>query len=123
MADVNYIGGDNSLGADNNYETTQSAAPKVARCLLAVYREIDGTPFGNKGWEYIKRKGDTLESREKFRRFCLEAIEPLVRLGLIADPEVTIGDAIMTGGRQVFVSFLDVASNTRPTVAFTAWGK
>jgi hypothetical protein len=121
MPDVNYIGGDNSIASTGNYATTTSAVPKVLRLLTCEYREIDGLPFGNRGWSAGRGATTTAEEREVFTRHCYAALLPLVNAGLIADLVITVVLAAK-GTVGVQVEFRDVPAGISETISIAPWG-
>lgn len=123
MADVNYIGGENSEAATGNYETTTSAVPKVLRMLTCEYREIDGLPFGNRAWAAGRGATTTAEEREVFTRHCDAALQPLVNLGLISEVKITVELVPEAKGTvAVQVAFRDIPAGTTETLSIAPWG-
>ena len=85
--DVNYTNRSNVLSDDTaSYEWTSAARPRVERCVLARYRVIDGIGFGNRAWDALERGTNTLEDRERLRRYTRESIQWAIDEKLITAP-------------------------------------
>ena len=117
------FGPDNVLGDDLNYERTTGASSRAGRVVASHFRIIDGIPFGNRAWSELKRASDTPTNRELFKRYCIEALKPLVDNGDISDLSVETGDPQGRSGLAIKISFYDKREGDTATIGvIPPWG-
>ena len=132
MNDWKYI--DNDRVVENgNYVVDTGATSKAARMLCSKYCKVGGLPYGNKLLLDL-RVNITTTYRAQAKRWCEEALQPLVGSGEIKDVIVTVDDPAqvtsvargttvgMSNALAIQVQFTDVRSGTVSTVTVPAWG-
>jgi len=117
-------GPDNIVGDDNNYRQISGARCKVARCIVAEWKDIDGEGMGNRAWKLLEREQDTPHNRSLLAYHTENAIKWFVDNGEIRDLKITTGDAAYREGVGMLVEFFDVREGDTSTTGFIApWGK
>jgi len=130
MTDTKYnastVGGgpDNIMGDDNNYETVTGAISKVGRVVASEWKDINGESFGNRAWKALEREQDTPANRQLLVHYTMQALQPLIDSGDIADVEITHDDPTYLTGAAMLIRYTDVRSGDTSTDGFIApWGK
>jgi hypothetical protein len=120
MSDSDYV-----MGADNNYETTDTAAGMMYRCAMAHRGQWpggNGEEIGCAFWDRWPLKNSETTRNQGIADFT-EAMQPLVDAGRITDVTVTYSAHSNISRGSFLIKAYDVSQRDNVTVSITApWG-